>query len=554
VTVTTTGSGVLSPLSVSASPFDLTYTPSVADAGTDVVITFTSDNPSGAPCAASVVTYTLTVSSVPGTPVTGTVTQPVTCDASSGSVVLSGLPASGTWTVNPGNITGTGTTTTVTGLSGGTYNFTVTSASGCTSPATAPVVINTVPGAPSEPEYLVTDPTCISATGEITVTSPTGSLTFSLDGTAFGTYPAGGYTGVAPGPHTLIAQNASGCLSPVANIVVGDQPVFENTYTKESFNISCNGQSDGRIRIVMDGSVSGYTFSWTGPNGFSSSLNEVTGLIAGDYTVVITSPSLCTATENFTISQPGHIYFEADVSTSADLNHNIDCGDGKTGTISVTAVNATGTVDYLWSDGLTGNNRTGLSAGTYGVIITDGNGCHADTTFILTAPDPITVTYEVTRPFCPDMPDGEILLTVSGGVPGTDYTYAWSDNSTTMNLSNITSGTYTVQVTDANSCSVTRTIELHSLQDNCLIMSDVISPNGDLINDFWNIQNSNLYPEMEVTIYNRWGQPVWKSGKGYPSPWDGKSDGGELPIDSYHYVIDLHNGSKVMVGDITIVR
>jgi gliding motility-associated-like protein len=87
-----------------------------------------------------------------------------------------------------------------------------------------------------------------------------------------------------------------------------------------------------------------------------------------------------------------------------------------------------------------------------------------------------------------------------------------------------------------------------------LIIHEAFSPNGDLINDSWNIGYSELYPKMEVIIYNRWGQLVWKSGKGYPDPWDGKSYGVELPADSYHYVIDLHNGSKIIVGVVTIVN
>ena len=87
-----------------------------------------------------------------------------------------------------------------------------------------------------------------------------------------------------------------------------------------------------------------------------------------------------------------------------------------------------------------------------------------------------------------------------------------------------------------------------------LILHDAFSPNGDLINDFWNIGNVSIYPEMQVTIYNRWGQPVWKSAAGYPEPWDGKSNGAELPVDSYHYLIDLHNGTKLIVGIVTIVR
>jgi gliding motility-associated-like protein len=88
----------------------------------------------------------------------------------------------------------------------------------------------------------------------------------------------------------------------------------------------------------------------------------------------------------------------------------------------------------------------------------------------------------------------------------------------------------------------------------CLIVPNVISPNGDLINDYWNIGMKELYPEMEVKIFNRWGKVVWKSVKGYAQPWDGKSRGAVLPIDSYHYIIDLHNEKKPIIGNVTIVK
>jgi gliding motility-associated-like protein len=87
-----------------------------------------------------------------------------------------------------------------------------------------------------------------------------------------------------------------------------------------------------------------------------------------------------------------------------------------------------------------------------------------------------------------------------------------------------------------------------------LSISRAFSPNGDLVNDVWNIGNTGFYPKLEITIFNRWGQLVWKSARGYPVPWDGRSNGASLPIDSYHYVIDLHNGSKPIIGTITIVR
>jgi gliding motility-associated-like protein len=63
-----------------------------------------------------------------------------------------------------------------------------------------------------------------------------------------------------------------------------------------------------------------------------------------------------------------------------------------------------------------------------------------------------------------------------------------------------------------------------------------------------------LYPDIEIKIFNRWGETVWSSAKGYPQPWDGRSNGADLPIDSYHYIINLHNGTRPIIGTITIVK
>lgn len=83
---------------------------------------------------------------------------------------------------------------------------------------------------------------------------------------------------------------------------------------------------------------------------------------------------------------------------------------------------------------------------------------------------------------------------------------------------------------------------------------DAFSPNGDGINDVWNIIGKDSYPDIEVTVYNRWGQTVWKSVRGYPVPWDGRSRSEDLPVDSYHYAIELNNGYRPVIGTITLIR
>jgi gliding motility-associated-like protein len=243
-----------------------------------------------------------------------------------------------------------------------------------------------------------------------------------------------------------------------------------------------------------------------------------------------------------------------DRSTSSDGAYNINCAGANTGFAGVTAINNVGPVNYLWSDGFIGNLRTTIPAGIYKIILTDSNNCNADSTITLTAPDSIKLTFDVTEPFCPKNSDGEVQLTVTGGLPGSDYTYKWSDNSTSQNISNINQGLYIVTVGDMNGCSITDSIQVNSKNATCLIIPNAFSPNGDLINDVWNIGHIEEFPLAEVIIFNNWGVTVWKSEQGYPHPWDGRSNGIMLPIDSYFYIIDLHNGSKPIAGSVTIIK
>jgi len=101
------------------------------------------------------------------------------------------------------------------------------------------------------------------------------------------------------------------------------------------------------------------------------------------------------------------------------------------------------------------------------------------------------------------------------------------------------------------------TLWVHSgfrYKEASLEIPNAFSPNGDGINDVWNLKGIHLYPSAVITIYNRWGQVLWKSDRAYPVPWDGMSQSKNLPIDSYHYYIDLKNGTRPLVGDVTIVR
>lgn len=243
----------------------------------------------------------------------------------------------------------------------------------------------------------------------------------------------------------------------------------------------------------------------------------------------------------------------------SDYNgYNISCSGAEDGYIRIVPAEEQTPYTVSWNGpagyASTDDSISGLIPGKYVMSLTGKNGCSISETFDLHEPEKIRIAFEVTPPSCPEKPDGVIRSYVIGGVPGADYSYLWSNKSPERNLKDVPQGIYTLTVTDNNGCTETEEIRVTSPRKSCLKIPEAFSPNGDNINDFWNIGDIEYYPDCEITVYNRWGQVVWKSARGYPKPWDGLSDGKKLPVDSYHYVIRLHSGSKLIIGDVTVVK
>lgn len=177
--------------------------------------TYTYTVTAGDCTSAASVEVVITAPTAQTAPIVGTVTQP-TCAVATGSIELTGLPA-GQWTIN--GTTGTGATYVVSGLTAGTYAYTVTNADGCTSDSSAVVTINAAIGAPSTPVVgTITQPTCTVATGSIELTGlPSG--TYTINGTA-GTGSTFTVTGLTPGTYSFSVTNADGCVSSLSAEVI----------------------------------------------------------------------------------------------------------------------------------------------------------------------------------------------------------------------------------------------------------------------------------------------------------------------------------------------
>jgi gliding motility-associated-like protein len=320
------------------------------------------------------------------------------------------------------------------------------------------------------------------------------------------------------------------------------------------FNVRCLGYSDGWIKVIPLTGLPPFSYSWTGPDGNAGTTDSISGLRAGTYTVTVIDQNNCQLTEPTTLVSSGKISMALSIGLSNGGSYNINCTGAATGHVEVTPVNAAGVSSFVWSDGGTGAVRNDLRAGLHEVIITDANGCSSDTTLTLSDPDSLKIIFTRLDPFCPESNDASIIADVTGGEEG--YSYNWNNGQfTSQEITGLTAGFYKVIVTDFNECTVTDSLTLKPVNQICVGIPNIFSPDGDGVNDYWNITRIDLYDQAEVIIMNRWGETVWKSEKGYPAPWDGRASNGKvLPMDSYHYAIDLHNGEKPIVGHVTIVR
>jgi gliding motility-associated-like protein len=310
-----------------------------------------------------------------------------------------------------------------------------------------PVIVTVNPKPTIAGTAVLTNPTCSNAgsiTG-LTVSGGTPSYTYSWNGT---TTPGMNYTNIPAGSYTLTVTDANGCTATSGpHTLVGTSGPIINATGVVITNQSCNGTLGSITGITATGT--GLTYSWSNSGG--SSLNA-TGLTANSYTLTVTDGNGCTAT-----SGP-HV---VGVTTGPSINatgvvlQNATCGNNN-GAIS--GITATGTsLSYAWSpSGGNALNASSLAAGNYTLTVTDGNGCTATSgphsIVAVAGPTINNAAVSVVNENC-SLGNGSISgLVVNGGTP--TITYAWTNTSqTTLSISNLSAGSYSLTVTDGNGCT-----------------------------------------------------------------------------------------------------
>ncbi|NUM31918.1 MAG: M4 family metallopeptidase [Bacteroidetes bacterium] len=397
------------------------------------------------------------------------------------------------WTASGGGSVPSGQSTNqdLTGLIAGTYSVTITDANSCTTTNSSTI---TQPSAPLSSSLTQVNVKCYGdATGSIdlTVTGGTTGYTYSWTASGGGSVPSGqstnqDLTGLIAGTYSVTITDANNCTNTKSTTITQPSAALSSSYTK--VDVKCYSNSTGSIDLTVTGGTTGYTYSWTASGGGSvpsgqSTNQDLTGLVAGTYSVTITDANGCTATNSVTITQPSAAL------ASSKTRIDVKCNGDPTGSIDLTATGGTTPYSYSWtatgggsvpSGQSTNQDLTGLVDGYYFVTVTDANGCTTNDSSVIKEPTKLVISHTITDVNCYGGNDGAVNITVSGGI--LPYTFNWSNSATTEDINNLISGNYSVTVTDKNGCTIndagyvnqpTLLVATHIVSDvNCFDGSD----------------------------------------------------------------------------------
>ncbi|WP_310559143.1 PKD domain-containing protein [Flavobacterium sp.] len=381
----------------------------------------------------------------------------------------SGVPYQISWT-GPNGFTATDTT--ISNLAPGAYDLTITDDGGCPFSETYTI---------TEPDDIIIttdleqDITCFNdADGKIEITVTGGTLDYSYswtkDGNPFSN--SEDITNLSPATYTISVTDANSCDPKTVTFTITEPPILAVSLITKT-DILCYGDSTGAISINTTGGtpievttgVFDYNYSWTGPNGFTSSNQNLNGVPAGTYELIVTDNSGCTKTLTVTLTQTSEIIIDAKTTI-------IKCYGGNNASISVALSGGIAPYEVSWSNFAEGLFLDNLSGGDYEITVKDALSCIKTLNITIPEPPLFKVTPDVKNISCFGANDGRIDLKFVGGVA--PVSFAWTDNPTAGSIrNNLQPGNYTVTISDGTPCSINQTFVILEPQELMLTANTI---------------------------------------------------------------------------------
>jgi len=287
---------------------------------------------------------------------------------------------------------------------------------------------------------------------------PCNSCEISLSASALGGTPPYGYSWSTkaseqtiyfqcPGYFNVSINDYHNCYTPSAEFTVTSHDGYPFDGVVTALPSSC-GNNLGSASVVVTDNMGPYTLDWS--NGDTTAVAD--SLTAGFYTVNITDTTHCYITESFSVENTdGPV-----ISLTATNNPN--CSGATTGSVDITVTGGVAPLSFLWSNGATTEDLSGVGPGTYAVIVTDASGCQNQLCVDLTAPEQMFVIQSSGVNSDCFTSNGSIAVLTTGGTE--PYSFLWdaaAGAQTVDSAINLPAGMYTVVVTDDNGCTATQT-------------------------------------------------------------------------------------------------
>lgn len=362
------------------------------------------------------------------------------CGQADGGFTISATGGTAPYTFTEGGTTNA--TGVFTAYAAGTYTVTVEDDNGCTE--TINVTVSDDAGPTASLDNFV-DALCFGIPdGSATVVSAGGTapITYSIDGGAFGATNT--FNGLSAGSHTVTVEDDNGCQDAVTFTI--SQPT-QVSFTATPVDVNCNGACDGEIQINPSGGTPPYEFSADFGLTYTTN-NPITGLCAGNITVVVRDDNGCNVNQNYVINEPVAL-------SASSVGTDASCNGASDGTVVVTAQDGTAPYQYSIDGGAlqASNTFNGLAAGTYQIDVVDDNGCIHTHNVTVNEPAPMDIALDLNNNSTCSLANGEINVSATGGDGNYTFTIDGGSPNATGIFPGLAAGTYTLAVTDGNGCS-----------------------------------------------------------------------------------------------------
>ena len=261
---------------------------------------------------------------------------------------------------------------------------------------------------------------------------------------------------VGSGSFSLTVTDAAGCTGQAYVFI--PQPA-SLSLDMTGYDVTCYGQSTGAIFTFTGGGTPNYQYLWS--NG--ATIPQLSNLDAGVYNLTVTDAHGCTKSGGVTIKEGNPIT----INTTATP---VSCYGGNNGRATAFAFGGKGSLQYNWSNGVTGAQNNNLKAGSYWIYITDANNCVESKLVEITQPPAIILNMSSTPEVLGGV-DGTASVIPTGGTPG--YTYKWNTGSTESHIEDLVAGIYYVTVTDKNGCIKSDSVYVDA--SNCAFAATLIT-------------------------------------------------------------------------------